>query len=46
MGHADDSMSGHKDKIKYDEKFHRDRAEKCGFGLELPSINRMYRKSR
>jgi hypothetical protein len=31
-------MSGLYDKIKEDEKFRREWAEKCGFGFELPSV--------
>jgi integrase len=38
MGHADESMSALYDKIKEDEKFRREWAEKCGFGFELPSV--------
>ena len=37
-GHADDSMSALYDKIKENEKFRRDWAEKCGIGFELPSV--------
>lgn len=36
MGHADEDMSDHYDKVKEDLEFRRDWAEKCGFGFGLP----------
>ena len=38
MGHADESMADLYDKIKEDEKFRREWAEKAGFGFKLPSV--------
>jgi hypothetical protein len=38
MGHADESMSDLYDKIKEDEVFRREWAEKCGFGFKLLSV--------
>jgi hypothetical protein len=37
MEHADESMGDLYDKIKEDVEFRKERAEKCGFGFELPS---------
>jgi hypothetical protein len=38
MGHADESMGDPYDKIKEDVGFRKMRAEKCGFGFELPPV--------
>jgi len=38
MGHADESMGDLYDKIKEDVEFRKEWAEKCGFGLKLPSV--------
>jgi predicted nucleic acid-binding protein len=38
MAHADESMSDLYDKIKEDDAFRLERAEKCGLGFELPPI--------
>jgi hypothetical protein len=46
MGHADESMSDLYDKTKEDVEFRSKWAEKCGFGFDLPSVVRMYRKWR
>jgi integrase len=38
MGHAGKDMSDLYDKIKEDVAFRRKRAERCGFGFQLPSV--------
>jgi hypothetical protein len=38
MGHTGEGMEDLYDKIKEDEGFRRQWAEKCGFGFELPSV--------
>jgi integrase len=38
MGHAGESMTDLYDKIKEDEMFRREWAERCGFGFKLPSV--------
>ena len=38
MGHADESMGDLYDKIKEDVEFRREMAEKCVFGIKLPSV--------
>jgi len=38
MGHAAESMGDLYDKIKEDVEFRREMAEKCGFGIKLPSV--------
>jgi hypothetical protein len=37
MAHADESMSDLYDKIKEDDEFRLEWAEKCGLGFELPN---------
>jgi hypothetical protein len=38
MAHADESMSDLYDKIKEDDAFRLEEAERCGIGFELPSV--------
>jgi hypothetical protein len=38
LGHADENMSDRYDKIKEDETFRKEWAERCGFGFKLPSV--------
>lgn len=38
MGYTDESMSNLYDKIKEDDAFRLEEAERCGSGFELPSV--------
>jgi hypothetical protein len=37
MGHAEENMTDHYDKIKEDRKVRSEWAERCGVGFELPT---------